>query len=658
MTDIPDQRLDLYASVLEDYLNGGGEISLDQAYEIGRASIEERLSILEMTNLHQQALEIILNRLPRKDSSLRRIKMASVFLDEVLAPYEMTQRGYRETVNQLKHLNETLEERVQQRTAELQAEIIERKRGEETIQRQLADLEAMAEVSTALRVTQTLDEMLAKLIDTVLAVIHVDGGQVWLYDTSTDELYVMVSRGTELPPRLKRDNFYAGHLFNTREVFISHELATDQAIPENLRAGFSPGYGGASAPILAGDEFIGILSVDTRLPRQITLDDARFLHTVTEMAGNAIKRMLLHEQTEQRLQRITALRRIDMAITSSLDLNLTLDTLLVQVTDQLGVDAAAILLLAANELKFAAGRGFHLHGIQKSRLSIHESPMSQVVLEQRVVHIPDLHQDAARIARLTFLSGESFNAYYAVPLLAKGQVNGVLEVFHRSALHPDPEWINFLEALAGQAAIAVDNATLFNDLQRSNLELTLAYDATIEGWSKALDLRDKETEGHTQRVTELTLRLARMMGISEPAMVHIRRGALLHDIGKMGIPDAILLKQGPLTEDEWVIMHKHPTYAFEMLYPIQYLRPALDIPYCHHEWWNGNGYPRGLAGEQIPLAARVFTVVDVWDALTSNRPYRPAWTGTETLEYILSRNGTQFQPEIVEFFQTMVQEGI
>ncbi|MEA4908986.1 MAG: GAF domain-containing protein [Anaerolineaceae bacterium] len=658
MTDIPDQRLDLYASVLEDYLNGGGEISLDQAYEIGRASIEERLSILEMTNLHQQALEIILNRLPRKDSSLRRIKMASVFLDEVLAPYEMTQRGYRETVNQLKHLNETLEERVQQRTAELQAEIIERKRGEETIQRQLADLEAMAEVSTALRVTQTLDEMLAKLIDTVLAVIHVDGGQVWLYDTSTDELYVMVSRGTELPPRLKRDNFYAGHLFNTREVFISHELATDQAIPENLRAGFSPGYGGASAPILAGDEFIGILSVDTRLPRQITLDDARFLHTVTEMAGNAIKRMLLHEQTEQRLQRITALRRIDMAITSSLDLNLTLDTLLVQVTDQLGVDAAAILLLAANELKFAAGRGFHLHGIQKSRLSIHESPMSQVVLEQRVVHIPDLHQEAARIARLTFLSGESFNAYYAVPLLAKGQVNGVLEVFHRSALHPDPEWINFLEALAGQAAIAVDNATLFNDLQRSNLELTLAYDATIEGWSKALDLRDKETEGHTQRVTELTLRLARMMGISEPAMVHIRRGALLHDIGKMGIPDAILLKQGPLTEDEWVIMHKHPTYAFEMLYPIQYLRPALDIPYCHHEWWNGNGYPRGLAGEQIPLAARVFTVVDVWDALTSNRPYRPAWTGTETLEYILSRNGTQFQPEIVEFFQTMVQEGI
>jgi putative nucleotidyltransferase with HDIG domain len=658
MTDIPDQRLDLYASVLEDYLNGGGEISLDQAYEIGRASIEERLSILEMTNLHQQALEIILNRLPRKDSSLRRIKMASVFLDEVLAPYEMTQRGYRETVNQLKHLNETLEERVQQRTAELQAEIIERKRGEETIQRQLADLEAMAEVSTALRVTQTLDEMLAKLIDTVLAVIHVDGGQVWLYDTSTDELYVMVSRGTELPPRLKRDNFYAGHLFNTREVFISHELATDQAIPENLRAGFSPGYGGASAPILAGDEFIGILSVDTRLPRQITQDDARFLHTVTEMAGNAIKRMLLHEQTEQRLQRITALRRIDMAITSSLDLNLTLDTLLVQVTDQLGVDAAAILLLAANELKFAAGRGFHLHGIQKSRLSIHESPMSQVVLEQRVVHIPDLHQEAARIARLTFLSGESFNAYYAVPLLAKGQVNGVLEVFHRSALHPDPEWINFLEALAGQAAIAVDNATLFNDLQRSNLELTLAYDATIEGWSKALDLRDKETEGHTQRVTELTLRLARMMGISEPAMVHIRRGALLHDIGKMGIPDAILLKQGPLTEDEWVIMHKHPTYAFEMLYPIQYLRPALDIPYCHHEWWNGNGYPRGLAGEQIPLAARVFTVVDVWDALTSNRPYRPAWTGTETLEYILSRNGTQFQPEIVEFFQTMVQEGI
>ena len=200
----------------------------------------------------------------------------------------------------------------------------------------------------------------------------------------------------------------------------------------------------------------------------------------------------------------------------------------------------------------------------------------------------------------------------------------MLEIFHRAPLNPDEEWLSLLEAVATQVAIAIDNAVLFADLQRSNLELALAYDTTLEGWSSALDLRDKETEGHTRRVTEMSVDLARAMGVSDAELVHIRRGALLHDIGKMGIPDSVLLKPGPLTEEEWKIMRKHPVYANELLSPIAYLRPALDIPYCHHEKWDGTGYPRGLKGEQIPLAARIFAVVDVWDALRSDRPYRGA----------------------------------
>ena len=196
----------------------------------------------------------------------------------------------------------------------------------------------------------------------------------------------------------------------------------------------------------------------------------------------------------------------------------------------------------------------------------------------------------------TLWTGEDFVCYYGVPLISKGQVKGVLEVFHRTALEPDAEWFDFLNTLAGQAAIAIENSTLFESLQRSNLELTLAYDATIEGWSRALDLRDKETEGHTQRVTEMTVKLARAFGLSEAELVQVRWGALLHDIGKMGVPDGILLKPGPLTDEEWVAMKKHPTFAYEMLAPIRYLRLALDIPYCHHEKWDGTGYPRGLKG--------------------------------------------------------------
>ncbi len=187
-------------------------------------------------------------------------------------------------------------------------------------------------------------------------------------------------------------------------------------------------------------------------------------------------------------------------------------------------------------------------------------------------------------------------------------------------------------------------------------ELILAYDATIEGWSHALDLRDKETQGHTQRVAQLTLRLAQAMNVSEVEMVQIRRGTLLHDIGKMGVPDDILHKPGFLTDEEWVVMRKHPTYAYEMLAPIPFLQRALDIPYCHHEKWDGSGYPHGLKGEEIPLSARIFAVVDVWDALRSDRPYRKSWPEDRVREYIRKESGRHFDPRMVEAFLALLKE--
>jgi putative nucleotidyltransferase with HDIG domain len=245
---------------------------------------------------------------------------------------------------------------------------------------------------------------------------------------------------------------------------------------------------------------------------------------------------------------------------------------------------------------------------------------------------------------------EAFVSYAALPLIAKGQIKGVLEVFHRTHRALGEGWNSFLETLADQAAIAIDGAQLFDHLQRSNSELALAYEATIEGWSRAMDLRDKETEGHTLRVTEMTIQLADAMGMDDAEIVHVRRGALLHDIGKIGVPDGILLKPGPLTDEEWVVMRSHPQLAYDMLAPISYLRPALDIPYCHHERWDGTGYPRGLKGEQIPLAARLFAVVDVWDALRSDRPYRTGWSEERTLEHIRSLAGSHFEPRAVDLF--------
>ncbi len=188
------------------------------------------------------------------------------------------------------------------------------------------------------------------------------------------------------------------------------------------------------------------------------------------------------------------------------------------------------------------------------------------------------------------------------------------------------------------------------NLERAHNELKSAYDATIEGWSHAMDLRDRETEGHTQRVTQLTFKLAEVNGMNQEELVHVRRGALLHDIGKLGVPDSILHKPDKLNDEEWELMRQHPQFAYDMLHPIEYLHPALDIPYCHHEKWDGSGYPRRLQGEQIPLVARIFAVVDVWDALTSNRPYRQAWSKEQAMEYIKEQSNKHFDPWAVELF--------
>jgi HD-GYP domain-containing protein (c-di-GMP phosphodiesterase class II) len=199
---------------------------------------------------------------------------------------------------------------------------------------------------------------------------------------------------------------------------------------------------------------------------------------------------------------------------------------------------------------------------------------------------------------------------------------------------------------------------MVTSLDKSQKDLLGAYDSTLEGWCKALELRDNETKGHTLRVTELTVNLARAYGLSEDEIIHIRRGALLHDIGKVGIPDGILRKPGPLTEEEWKIMRQHPKMAYDMLKNIEYLRPAMDIPCFHHEHWDGSGYPNGLKGKEIPLAARLFSIVDSWDALTSNRPYRNEMSVSNTQKNINADKGTRFDPELVDFFMAFISEKV
>jgi PAS domain S-box-containing protein len=193
-------------------------------------------------------------------------------------------------------------------------------------------------------------------------------------------------------------------------------------------------------------------------------------------------------------------------------------------------------------------------------------------------------------------------------------------------------------------------------MQEAHSQLEQAYEATLQGWARALDLREHETADHSRRVVDFTGRIAVQLGFDEQALINVLRGALLHDLGKVGVPDNILLKPGPLTSDEWVIMRQHPLYAYDLLKEIDYLVGALDIPYCHHEHWDGGGYPRGLKGEEIPLSARIFTIVDVWDALLSDRPYRPAWNKQAVLNYLDEQSGKLFDPEIVKIFIRLIKD--
>lgn len=414
----------------------------------------------------------------------------------------------------------------------------------------------------------------------------------------------------------------------------------------------------ACAPLITNGHTIGTLWIgrDTHMSRT----ELRILTAIGDIAAAAIHRASLYEQTEHHVKELTTLHAIDMAISSTLDLSSMLKVFLDQVITHLPIDGAALMLYNPymRTLTYASGRGEDGYAMEGFECRLGEGQAGRAALERHIVTLKRnddgtwyTEPDYALYSRLN----KPFPATYAVPLIARGEVKGVMQLFHRTNFDPDPEWPDFLEALAAHTAIAIDNVQLLQDLQRSRDELTLTYDATLEGWVRALDLRDKETEGHSQRVTRMTVRLAEAMGMSNAELMHVRRGALLHDIGKIGIPDSILLKAGPLNPEEQKLMRKHPEYAYSMLAPITYLRPALDIPYCHHERWDGTGYPRGLKGEEIPLAARIFAVVDVWDALLSDRPYRKGWNPEDVYEHIESRAGNHFDPKVVEAFLELVQ---
>lgn len=533
----------------------------------------------------------------------------------------------------------------------------------EQSQRYAEQVATVSAIGRALSTTLDVDEVYERLAQGLIQLLpDIDG----IYISSYDNQKRLVSYAYALQDGerldLKKvapiplDSPNAGsqsEVIRTRQPLITNDLQNRRRMMQTTILGAAQAadaQSGIYVPMLAKDEIMGVLYVQSYTTDRFTRADGELLSLVANTGAVAVQNARLFAATQRQVQRLTALHAIDVAISSNLDLRITLNTLLEQMLALLPLDAADILMLdsASQMLQFASGRGFRAQTASRTAVMLGSGLAGRAALESRAISINKI--DPQDDPRADIFLAEGINACSAAPLVSKGQVKGVLEIYFRRPVELDLEWEEFLETLAGQVAVAIDNATLVSQLQRTNMDLTLAYDTTLEGWARALYLRDRETESHTRRVTEYSVRLAKAMGLSDSELVNVRRGALLHDIGKLGIPDNILLKTGPLTETEWSKMQRHPEYANDMLRDINFLGNARLIPYCHHEKWDGSGYPQGLKGEEIPLSARIFSVADVWDSLLSDRPYRPAWPREKVRAYIESHAGTHFDPQVVEAF--------
>jgi len=350
-------------------------------------------------------------------------------------------------------------------------------------------------------------------------------------------------------------------------------------------------------------------------------------------------------------RQLQALVGVGHVINSSKGLESVLDEVMDSAIALMRAERGLIMLRdEKGEFKVEAARGMDHASLNGDTSSVSKTIVRRVAETGEPVLTTNAQEDP-RFEKQKSVHEHNLRSILCVPLKLKEEIIGVIFMDSRvySGLFQKSD-LKMLSAFADQAAVAIENARMFDKLQEANDELRNAYDATLRGWAQTLEWRDKETQGHTQRVTSLTKVLARKLGFNGKELVHIERGALLHDIGKIAIPDDILLKRGDLTLTERKFMELHPEFAKDMLEKIEFLHPAIDIPYCHHEKWDGSGYPRNLRGEEIPFAARIFAVVDVWDALTSERRYRESIPPEQVRQIIQADAGKHFDPRVVEAF--------
>ncbi|NOT04545.1 MAG: GAF domain-containing protein [Anaerolineales bacterium] len=538
--------------------------------------------------------------------------------------------------------------------AQQAAVAIENARLFELEQRRRKEAETVMHATMALANLLDLPGLFNAILEWLYKITPYDSASIM--EIEEDHLRVTAARGLLAPEKVlgqvfSLDNILCNTINETGKALIIDDCLIDDRFEKWGDTDHVRGWMGV--PLISRGRVIGYITMDSYNPNAFTENNAIVTQTFSQQAATAIENVRLFEAERKRRFEADNLRLAATAITSSLDPQEVLETILTALKQVVPFDLGSMMLLEDENVRIVAAQGF-----SNNKTIVNQTFPSQneLLLIIKQTQRPLILENALADTRYERWAGADFiRGWLGIPLAVHGNIIGYITLGSFKFAAFDQNAADLAQTFALHAAAAIDNTQLFKDLQKSNQELIQAYDTTLAGWGKALELRDKETHGHTQRVTNLTLDLARQIGLSKAELTQLQRGVMLHDIGKMGVPDEILHKTGPLTEEEFVEMRKHTQYAFDLLYPITFLRSSLDIPYSHHEWWNGSGYPQGLKGEEIPLHARIFAIVDVWDALLSNRPYRQAWEKEKVIQYIRDQAGSHFDPNIVEVFLKMMR---
>ncbi|MFH2039466.1 MAG: HD domain-containing phosphohydrolase [Chloroflexota bacterium] len=550
---------------------------------------------------------------------------------------------------------------------EMKDEISARQKAEENQKQHLKELEILAEFSKALGQLMTPQQIGQKIVDLFVHELNWQHIAIRYYLPESDSLSLLAFNQpgiiNESERKMVMDRFNAmiskpgeglsGWVWQTRQAMRVADVKQDKHYLDMF-----PGIkSGLYVPIMAGERAIGVISLESEELDAFSQADERMVTTLTAQAGIALDNARLFEQTVKRLKNIESLRQIDRAISSNFDMKSTLAIISETAQNQLDVGAVDILLYNQHSqiLNYIYGHGFRNSGVRETNLDLMGSLAGQVVKARKKIEFAEIKGGNAASLPAN-LASEEFISYIGVPLIAKSKVNGVLEVFERVNNKHDRDWYDYLEAFAHQASIAIDNSGLFENLQRLNIEMASEYDTTIGAWAQTLEIRDPSYTGHSRRVMEISVKIATALGIRGEKLLHLRHGIMMHDIGMLGIPEGILLKPGKLTASEWDLVRQHPRIAYDLLSQISNWHKSLDIPYSHHEKWDGSGYPQGLRNDVIPLGARICAVADVYDTLQMERPFRTAWKKAQAADYIRTGAGSHFDPEVVRIFFALIKD--